>query len=131
MSIGRLVALFLGIAFLPAAQSHHAFSATFDVDKPIELTGMVTKLEWQNPHTWFYMDVTDEHGKVASWAVELASPNLLMRNGWTRDSMKVGDVVRVDGYHAKDGSNTANAKAIVLTATGETLLTGPAGRSGR
>lgn len=107
--------------------AHHAFSAQFDAEKPCTITGAVTKLEWQNPHTWFYIDAKDDAGIVTSWAIEMASPNLLMRNGWTRDAMKIGDIVRVEGYLAKDGSNTANARLVVLTETGQTLFTGPRG----
>src|SRR5215471_11472861 len=75
--------------------AHHSFAAEFDADKPVSLTGSVTKLEWMNPHTWFYIDVKDEAGKVTNWAVEMGSPNGLMRAGWSRNSMKVGDVVTV------------------------------------
>jgi hypothetical protein len=105
-------------------RAHHAFSAEFDANKPLTLTGTVTKVEWQNPHTWFYIDVADGSGNVASWGMELASPNLLMRNGWTRSSMKIGDVVKVDGFHAKNGSNNGNARVVILTATGERLFAG-------
>jgi hypothetical protein len=108
-----------------AAHAHHAFSAEFDAAKPLKLTGTVTKVEWQNPHTWFYIDVADEHGNVASWGMELASPNLLMRNGWTPSSMKIGDVVTVEGFHAKNGSHNGNARAVTLTTTGQRLFAGP------
>jgi hypothetical protein len=119
-----LMLLPLGIAATTTATAHHAFSAQFDADKPLSITGTVTKVEWRNPHTWFYIDVGAGDGTVMSWAVELASPNLLMRNGWSRDSMKVGDVVIVEGFHARDGTPTANAKSVVLAATGRTVLTG-------
>lgn len=108
----------------PAVRAHHAFSAEFDIDKPLELVGTVTKIEWQNPHAWFYIDVTDESGAVSSWGLELASPNLLMRNGWTRSSMKIGDVVRVTGFHAKSDATIGNARTITLTATGQMLFAG-------
>jgi DNA/RNA endonuclease YhcR with UshA esterase domain len=103
---------------------HHSFSAEFDADKPLTLTGTVTKVEWQNPHTWFYIDVKDEAGNVVNWGLELASPNLLLRNGWTRSTMKEGDVVTVESFQAKNGSNIANARSITLTATGQKLLGG-------
>lgn len=106
------------------ALAHHAFAAEFDINKPVRLVGTITRVEWQNPHTWFYIDVAGDGGDVASWGMELASPNLLMRNGWTRDSMKVGDVVTVEGYQAKNGRNIGNARNITLNATGRSLFTG-------
>jgi hypothetical protein len=109
--------------------AHHAFSAEFDANKPIKMTGTVTSVEWQNPHTWFYIDVEDENGNVANWGMELASPNLLMRNGWSRTSMKVGDVVIVEGFHAKNGKNIGNARSVIVTATGQSLFTGSSGGS--
>jgi len=106
-----------------AALAHHSFSAEFDANKRLTMTGTVTKVEWQNPHTWFYVDVKDDNGNVANWGFELASPNLLMRQGWTRSSMNVGDVVTVEAYLAKNGTNNANAHVVTL-ATGKTLFTG-------
>jgi hypothetical protein len=107
-----------------AIAAHHSYSAEFDADKPVKLTGVVTKLDWKNPHALFYIDVTDESGKVANWGWELASPTQLMRAGWTRNSMKIGDVVIVEGTLARDGTNHANTKAIVLAATGKRLFAG-------
>jgi hypothetical protein len=115
------------LAAAPSTHAHHAFSAEFDANKPLAMTGTVTKVEWQNPHTWFYIDVADASGNVASWGMELASPNLLMRNGWTRSSMQVGAVVTVEGFHAKNGSNNGNARVVVLKATGERLFAGSSG----
>jgi len=113
----------LAAAELPAL-AHHAFSAVFDDKKPLKLTGTVTKVEWQNPHTWFYMDVKDDTGKVANWGMEMGSPNLLIRSGWSRNSMKIGDVINVEGFRAKDGSNNGNAQVVTLTNTGRRLFAG-------
>jgi hypothetical protein len=105
-----------------AAAAHHSYSAEFDADKPVKVTGVVTKVDWKNPHALFYIDVKDESGKVANWGWELASPTQLMRAGWTRNSMKVGDVVSVEGTLARDGSNHGNTKAVVMAATGKRLF---------
>ena len=94
--------------------AHHSFSAEYDRSKPIQLKGTVTKVEWMNPHARFYLDVKDDAGKVTNWEFELGSPNGLMRQGWTRNSLKEGDVVTVTGSKAKDGSNLANARQVTL-----------------
>ena len=102
--------------------AHHAFAAEFDADKPVKLAGAVTKVEWMNPHTWFYTDVTDETGKVTNWGLEMGSPNGLMRAGWTRNSMKIGDVITVEASRAKNGTPNGNARVVVLKNTGQRLF---------
>ncbi len=121
----RLAALVTGIGLLLIAVpvvAHHSFSAEFDAERTVSQTGAVTKIEWMNPHTWFFIDVTDEDGNVESWGWEMGSPNQLMRRGWTRNSMKIGDIINVEGSGAKDGSNRANARVVILEATGERLF---------
>jgi hypothetical protein len=100
-------------AALPAL-AHHAFSAEYDRNRPIEVTGTVTRVDWMNPHAHFFLEVKGAGGSVAVWDMELASPNVLVRNGWKRDSLKKGDVVTVTGSGAKDGSNTGNAANILF-----------------
>ena len=120
--LAALVAVFT--LCLPAAplRAHHSFSAEFDASKTVKVAGAVTKVEWMNPHVWFYADVKDESGKVTNWGVEMGSPNGLMRAGWSRTSMKPGDVVSVEGSLAKDGSNTVNARTVTLGSTGKKLF---------
>ena len=96
------------------AEAHHSFAAQYDADRPATLHGVVTKVEWMNPHTRFYIDVEDDHGNVVNWNLELASPNILARRGWSRNSLQVGDVVTVDASLAKDRSNMANAISVIL-----------------
>ena len=103
------------------ASAHHAFAAEFDAKKGIKVSGTITKLEWTNPHAWLYVDVKDESGKLTSWSFELGSPNGLMRQGWSRNSMKIGDEVIVDGSLAKDGSKGGNARSVTMAATGKKL----------
>ena len=121
-----LLAAALGVGLLLAAVpvvAHHSFAAEFDADKPFKLIGVVTKVEWQNPHTYFYLDITDERTKkVTNWAFEMGSPNGLMRNGWTRNTLKIGDAVTVEGSLARDGKPYGNARTVVLDSTGKRLF---------
>jgi uncharacterized protein DUF6152 len=102
--------------------AHHSFAAEFDANRPLNLKGIVTKIEWSNPHTYFYMDVAGPDGKVVNWGMEMGSPNGLMRQGWTRNTLHVGDEVTVEGAQAKDGTNVGNARAVILAATGKRLF---------
>jgi len=94
--------------------AHHSFAAEYDSKKPVELKGTLTSLEWVNPHAWIHMEVTDETGKTTKWDCELGSPNILLGNGWRRDSIKPGDTIIVSGSAAKDGSNMTNARTVKL-----------------
>jgi hypothetical protein len=122
-------AMVLGVASVPAL-AHHSFAAEYDASKPVSLTGTVTKVEWMNPHARFYLDVKDDKGAVTNWEFELGSPNGLMRQGWTRNSMKIGDTISVQGSLAKDGSNLANARTVKLS-DGRKLFAGSATETGR
>jgi hypothetical protein len=124
----KLSVLVAGLALLvPAVPifAHHSFEAEYDSKKPLTVSGVVTKLEWTNPHARFYVDVKDESGKVVNWNFELGSPNVLRRQGWTRESLKVGDQVTVEGYMAKDASSLANARRVTL-ADGRKVFAGSA-----
>ena len=106
------------------AAAHHAFVAQYDVDRPATLSGVVVKIEWLNPHAYFFIDVTDEAtGEITTWACELTSPVGLMRRGWTRNSLAIGDMVQVEGALARDGGHAINAASVVLESTGQRLFT--------
>ena len=112
----KLAVSIIGLALFAAAApllAHHSFAAEFDGTKRIQLTGVVTKVEWTNPHVWFYVNVMDEAtGKLVNWAAEMGSPNALMRSGWTRNTMQVGMVVTFNGSRSKDGSSRVNTSTV-------------------
>src|SRR5215470_15643092 len=122
----KLGILFAGVGLLIAAVpaiAHHAFAAEYDADQPVTLKGKVTTFEWTNPHARFYIDVVDAKGTVTNWNLELASPNVLKRNGWSSKILQIGDEVTVEGSRAKDGSKMANAK-VVTFANGQRVFSG-------
>ena len=121
--IAVLIASAWAAATTVQVSAHHSFAAEFDADKDVDLTGYVTKVEWMNPHTFFYIDVEDEDGNYNNWAVELGSPNGLMRRGWTRNSLQIGDEVNVVGSQARDGSFKANARSVTLS-NGQRMFAG-------
>ena len=112
----RIASFLLGVALLSphAVAAHHSFDAEFDRNKPVTLKGAVTRVDWGNPHIWVFMDVKDDTGKVSNWGVEGGAPNALFRNGWRKDSLKVGDIVTVEGFRGRDGSQRANANRVTL-----------------
>jgi hypothetical protein len=123
----RMTAVVVAVTVVAAAglrvSAHHSFAAEYDRDKPVVLQGKVTKVEWTNPHVYFYMDVAGPANAVGHWAIEGGAPNSLYRAGWRRDSLKVGDLLTVDGYLARDGSKLANMKTATFP-DGRTVLGG-------
>jgi hypothetical protein len=121
VAVASLAGLLIGAV---PAMAHHSFAAEYDASKPIKLTGTVTKIEWTNPHCYFYINVKNEAGKTENWALEMGNPNALLRAGWTPNSVKIGDAVTVEGTRAKDSSLLANARSMVLMSTGQRLFAG-------
>lgn len=111
--------LVLGTAIsTTSVQAHHSFAAEFDANKTIQMTGIVTKVEWTNPHVWIYFNVKGDDGKFANWGVELGPPHLLQRRGWRRDTLKIGTSIDVDGFMARNGSSRVNARTVTVSGTG-------------
>jgi hypothetical protein len=129
-SIGiRLRASLFGLALVSLAApllAHHSFAAEYDADKPVKLTGTVTKLDWRNPHIWVYLDVKNADGEVVKWQCEGGSPSSLRRQGWHKDSVPTGEQLTIDGYLAKDGTNTCNSRTWTL-ANGRHVFAGSSG----
>ena len=112
----------LMLAGVTSIQAHHSFAAQYDNSKPVNMTGALTKLEWTNPHVYIYIDVTDAAtSKVTNWAFEMGPPHMLQKSGWKKNSLKIGEVVSIEGWLARDGSNSANARRVTRKNTGEVM----------
>jgi uncharacterized protein DUF6152 len=130
MTRGIFAVLTLVSCFAAPLPAHHSFGAEYDANKPITVTGVLTKIEWTNPHSFIFIDVTDEKGTVANWKLEGYPPNVLYRNGWKKDTtMKVGDKITVTGWHARDGSNWGHSREITLP-SGKKMVFGPPAGTG-
>ena len=120
----------VGLLTTASLAAHHAFGAEFDIDRPITLKGMVTKMEWVNPHSWIHLDVKDPDGKVTPWMIEGGSPNSLLRLGFTMNAVKYGMEIVVDGYQAKDGANRGVGVSLTFT-DGKKLFLGSSAPGGK
>ena len=118
--IGSLIVFCLLLSAAPAV-AHHAFATEFDVKKPVTMKGIVTKIDWTNPHVWFYLNIKTEGSVIENWGFEMGGPNGLRNQGWTKATMKIGDEVIVEGSLAKNGSKNVNAKNVTMASTGKKL----------
>ena len=134
MGAHRTTATFLLLAGI--ALAHHSYTAEFDLDRPVKLTGVLTRLEWTNPHIWLYLDIKDETGKVINWGFSASPPGMLTRRGITKNSLKLGEMLTISGHRAKDGSNNASGNVVIFADGRDALIgqdqavnpTEPAGR---
>jgi len=124
--IALAVGLLTCLVAVPAAFAHHSFAAEFDGSKPTRLVGKITRVEWTNPHSYFYVDVVDSKGQVTNWGCEGAGPGALSRRGWKKGDLKIGDTIVVDGYRAKDGSHLVDARRVTFP-DGRTVYGGSPG----
>jgi hypothetical protein len=123
IGVWGVLIIVLGVLLLSAAPvvAHHAFATEFDANKPVTKKGFVTKIEWTNPHVWFYLNVKNESGVTENWGFEMGGPTGLANQGWTRNTMKLGDELIVDGFLARNGSRNVNAKTVTMASTGKKL----------
>jgi hypothetical protein len=121
LHLARLALVVLFAAAATVSYAHHSFGAEFDPAKPIKMSGVVTRLEWTNPHVYLWVDVTDKAGKVTNWGFEMGPPHMLQKAGWKKNSLTLGEAVDVEGWLARDGSNHANARRVTRKSTGEVL----------
>ena len=110
------------VLLAPALQAHHSFAAEYDGNRPVKVSGVVTRVEWTNPHIWFYVDVKDEQGRIINWGFSGGPPGVLQRRGISRSALKVGDTVLVEGFRARDGSNNASGGRVTF-ADGRSVFT--------
>ena len=118
----RLLAAAVLASLAAGSQAHHSFAAEYDSNKPVDMTGVLTKLEWTNPHVYIYIDVTDKATKkVTNWAFEMGPPHMLQKSGWKKNELKLGEMLQIEGWMARDGGHSANARRVTRKATGEVL----------
>ena len=120
-TLTQAVAVFVLAGASVAAWAHHSFAAQYDDKKPVKMAGTVTKVEWTNPHVYLFVDVPQKGGRTASWGFEMGPPHMLQKAGWKKNSLAIGEAVSVEGWQARDGSNTANARRVTRSSTGEVL----------
>ena len=123
----RALALVLCASAAAAAYAHHSFAAEFDSNKPIKMAGVVTRLEWTNPHVYLFIDVNAKGGAVTNWGFEMGPPHMLQKAGWKKNSLSIGETVEIEGWLARDGSNHASARKVTRKSTGEVLGAAPSG----